>query len=157
MARNLAQHANLIGLAVVTLAALGGITGQATATADPLPYGPDTCMQGFVWREAQPGDVVCVTPDVRSTTAQENAQASQNVDPNGGAYGPNTCKQGFVWRNAFSGDGVCVTPASETQAANDNAAAASRKAANLPQTPSPQQGPSPCVPDPLGLHFPGAC
>ena len=25
-------------------------------------YGPNTCKQGFVWREAFDGDVVCVTP-----------------------------------------------------------------------------------------------
>ncbi len=67
-----------------------------TASAAPLPYGPDTCMQGFVWREARSGDTVCVTPDVRSSTAQENAQSRQNVEPNGGAYGPTTCKQGLV-------------------------------------------------------------
>lgn len=114
-------------------------TVAAPALADPLPYGPDTCIQGFVWREARPGDTVCVTPDIRTATAQQNARAAQNRKPNGGAYGPDTCKQGFVWRDAFGGDVVCVTPDVRQQAANDNAAAASRRQASQPApAPAPQ-------------------
>ena len=148
MARNLAKRFKLAPLSVLMLAALGGVASQATAVADPLPYGPDTCNQGFVWREAGPGDVVCVTPAIRTSTAQQNQAAGQNVEPNGGAYGPNTCKQGFVWREAFSGDSVCVTPAVRTQAANDNAAAASRKAANAPAAPAAPAASAPCVQNP---------
>jgi hypothetical protein len=98
-------------------------------TAAALPYGPDTCKVGFVWREARPSDHVCVTPDIRTQTAQENGLAAARRDPNGGAYGPDTCLQGFVWREAFSDDHVCVPTDSRTQAVNDNAAAASRRAA----------------------------
>ncbi|MEH2393254.1 MAG: hypothetical protein V7K21_16915 [Nostoc sp.] len=29
-------------------------------------YGSDTCISGYVWREAFPGDHVCVTRAVRS-------------------------------------------------------------------------------------------
>jgi hypothetical protein len=29
-------------------------------------------MAGFVWREAFPGDVVCVTPEIRELVRQEN-------------------------------------------------------------------------------------
>jgi hypothetical protein len=149
------KHSELAPLSVLILVALGALGSQATALADPLPYGPDTCIQGFVWREAGPGDVVCVTPAIRTSTAQQNQAAGQNVEPNGGAYGPATCKQGFVWREAFSGDTVCVTPGVRSQAASDNAAAASRKAANAPQpTPTPAPGPPLCLPDPLGV-FPG--
>jgi hypothetical protein len=32
-------------------------------------------VQGYVWREATLSDLVCVVPDVRTTTAQENADA----------------------------------------------------------------------------------
>jgi len=105
--------------------------------AQAQPYGPDTCIQGYVWREARPGDTVCVTPPTRTATAQQNAAAPQNVQPGGGAYGPNTCKQGFVWREAYGGDVVCVTPAVRSQAASDNAAAASRKQANQPPPAAP--------------------
>jgi hypothetical protein len=100
---------------------------DAITTQPYLPYGPDTCKQGFVWREAQPSDHICVTPQTRTQTAQENSLAATRRDPNGGAYGPDTCLQGFVWREAFSGDHVCVPPASRDQAASDNAAAASRR------------------------------
>ena len=37
-------------------------------------YGPNSCVMGFVWREAYVGDVVCVTPDRRTQVAQENAE-----------------------------------------------------------------------------------
>ena len=84
-------------------------------------------MQGFVWREADGSDHVCVTPDTRSQAAADNAAAPSRVDPNG-AYGPDTCVQGYVWREAFLGDHVCVVPATRSQAAADNAAASSRVA-----------------------------
>jgi hypothetical protein len=153
MTHNLARRSTLAPLSMLMLAALGGIGWSATAVADPLPYGPDTCNQGFVWREAGPGDVVCVTPAIRSSTAQQNQSAGQNVEPNGGAYGPATCKQGFVWREAFSGDTVCVTPAVRSQAASDNGAAASRKAANAP-APAAPAAPAPCLPSPLPGFIP---
>ena len=93
-----------------------------------LPYGPDTCKQGYVWRGATPNDHVCVTPQTRDETAQENAQGPALKDPKGGAYGPETCLQGFVWRDAVPNDTVCVVPASRDRAAADNAAAPSRLA-----------------------------
>ena len=80
----------------------------APPPAPDLPYGPDTCKNGYVWRDAIPGDHVCVVPDSRSTAANENANAGSRVDP-AGAYGPNSCVVGFVWREAYSGDVVCVT------------------------------------------------
>jgi hypothetical protein len=110
------------------------------AVADPLPYGPDTCIQGYVWREARTGDTVCVTPDVRSTVLQQNSNPGANKDPNG-AYGPQSCAQGYVWREAFDGDTICVTPDFRQQMLNDNAAAASRKQATQP-LPTPTSGPA---------------
>ena len=38
-------------------------------------YGPHTCVQGYVWREAYAGDDVCVTGAQRSQAAAGNAQA----------------------------------------------------------------------------------
>jgi hypothetical protein len=38
-------------------------------------YGPQTCVNGRVWREAFDGDTVCVTPNRRTVTFQENANA----------------------------------------------------------------------------------
>jgi hypothetical protein len=90
-------------------------------------YGPDTCKQGFVWREADERDHVCVGPEVREQTREENRLASSRL-AGSGPSGPNTCKQGFVWREAFQGDVVCVTPESRAQAAGDNQRAAQRRA-----------------------------
>lgn len=91
-----------------------------------LPYGADTCAEGFVWRDAAPGDHVCVKPLGRQRAAEENALAASRVDP-AGAYGPNTCLNGFVWREAFGGDVVCVTPARRDAVRQENAMAAARR------------------------------
>lgn len=45
------------------------------------PYGPDTCLQGFVWRDAFAGDHVCVDGATRSRSAQENAAAASHSAP----------------------------------------------------------------------------
>ena len=98
------------------------------APAPPsLPYGPDTCLQGYVWRDAFPNDHVCVTPDIRTQAAQDNALAASRRSPTGGPYGPDTCLPGYVWREASPTDHVCVPPETRQQAANDNAQAANRR------------------------------
>ena len=96
--------------------------------AVPLLAGTNTdpCIQGYVWREAFPGDYVCVTPQVRAQTAADNAQAAARRAPGGGAYGRDTCRRGYVWRAAHPEDRVCVTPATRAQAAADNAQARMR-------------------------------
>ncbi|OBK46810.1 hypothetical protein [Mycobacterium sp. 1081908.1] len=38
-------------------------------------YGPKTCVSGLVWREGYDGDAVCVSPQRRQETWQENANA----------------------------------------------------------------------------------
>ena len=104
-----------------------GSSGQPLTEAN-CAFGPDTCVQGFVWREATPSDHVCVAPAVREQTRGDNAQAAARRNPNGGPFGPDTCLQGFVWREAFSGDHVCVTPQTRAQAAQDNSASRARDA-----------------------------
>jgi hypothetical protein len=86
---------------------------------------PRLCKPGFVWREAFPGDVVCVEPSQRDQAAADNAAASSRVDPNG-AFGPNTCISGFVWREAGPGDVVCVEPHIRSRVAEDNRLAHAR-------------------------------
>ena len=100
-----------------------------------LPFGPETCANGFVWREAFPNDRVCVPVETRRQAAADNAAAGSRVQPGGGAFGRQTCKSGFVWReadrnggNTPGNDKVCVPPAVRQQAWNDNAANASRRA-----------------------------
>jgi hypothetical protein len=87
------------------------------------PYGPDTCINGYVWRDAFSDDHVCVTPVQRTQTAYDNGQAPYRVKPGGGPYGTDTCRDGYVWRDAFANDHVCVTPEQRTQAAYDNSQA----------------------------------
>lgn len=123
----------------ISLAALA-IVLPAPAVAEPdLPYGPDTCIQGLMWREARTGDTVCVTPNFRSRTATENASPDANKDPNG-AYGPESCAQGFVWREAFDGDTICVTPAIRSENLAANAAAKSNYQRNQPGSNSTGDG-----------------
>jgi len=82
---------------------------EAAAMTGRLTYSGDRCQSGFVWREANPEDHVCVTPEARTRTRQENQLAPTRRNA-AGAYGPNTCISGYVWREAFEGDTVCVTP-----------------------------------------------
>jgi hypothetical protein len=91
---------------------------------------PATCASGYVWREAFPGDYVCVTPETRRQAADDNAQASARINSTG-AYGPDTCISGYVWREASPRDRVCVTPQTRRQAAEDNAQASSRQVTTL--------------------------
>ena len=83
-----------------------------------------------MWREAFPGDHVCVRPEVRAQAAADNAAGPSRRQPGGGAYGPDTCLPGFVWRDARPGDHVCVTPATRDATARDNRIAANRRASN---------------------------
>jgi hypothetical protein len=99
---------------------------KAPATIPPpIATGP-TCLMGYVWRQAVPGDYVCVTPATRSQAAADNAAAAGRVDPEG-AYGPDSCDYGYVWRQVVPTDYVCVTPATRSQAAADNSQALNRE------------------------------
>lgn len=113
---------NRLAAAVSLFVFAGAFPPATSAFADDFAYGPDTCRTGYVWREAQPFDHVCVRPSSRTTAARENAVALSRIDP-GGAYGPFTCITGFVWREAFPGDAVCVTPSRRSIVAQENAEA----------------------------------
>jgi hypothetical protein len=101
----------------VTVDSFNGDAATVSITTDIV----DRCRQGWVWREANPGDLVCVTGATRDQVAADNAVApSRWVN---GPYGPHTCIDGYVWREAFVGDDVCVTGAQRSEAAADNATA----------------------------------
>lgn len=102
---------------------LVSIVGLTVATQ---AYGPDTCISGYVWREAVQNDHVCVTPDQRTQARRDNAQARYRVSLTQNHSGPNTCRTGYVWREAAEGDVVCVEPWVRTRVRQDNAAAQSR-------------------------------
>ena len=121
----------LVSVIYFSLAEEVGTTTGGPLIANPprdCTYGPDTCMRGFVWRDAAPNDHVCVRPDVREQARVDNSQAAARRSPTGGPSGPNTCLSGYVWREAFAGDVVCVTPQTRSQVARDNRQANARKA-----------------------------
>jgi hypothetical protein len=111
---------------VVAAAATFSLVATSPAEAAPAP---DTCVSGYVWREAYTGDRVCVTPQTRTQTWYDNSQAQARRNPYG-AWGPNTCISGYVWRVAIPSDLVCVLPATRTQAAADNSQAPYRRLGN---------------------------
>jgi hypothetical protein len=119
--RELKMNRFAAALSLVLVAA--AFAPASTALADDFAYGPDTCRTGYVWREAQPFDRVCVLPSSRTRAAQENLVALSRIDP-AGAYGPFTCISGYVWREAFPGDAVCVIPSRRAAVARENAEAA---------------------------------
>jgi hypothetical protein len=86
-----------------------------------------TCRPGYVWREAFPGDTVCVTPERRAQVKHDNSQADARREPRGGPYGAATCISGYVWREAREGDVVCVTPEERARIREENRTADSRR------------------------------
>lgn len=111
--------ASLVALATVLTAA-----ALAAPAAEALPYGPYTCQNGNVWREAFANDQVCVTPTDRSTVAQENASGPYHT--NYYTPYPYWCLNGYVWRQAKPTDYVCVVPASRDRERANDASAESR-------------------------------
>ena len=67
---------------------------------------------------------MCVTPEVRAQTAQDNRLAPSRAGATSTTSGPNLCGPGYVWREAVPGDHVCVTPATWQQVHDDNLMAA---------------------------------
>ena len=79
-------------------------TSTAMATLKQLADHLDgVCVSPFVWREATPGDKVCVSAEVRRRTEAENRAANENRLPGGGG-----CKVLLVYRMATLTDFVCV-------------------------------------------------
>jgi len=94
-----------------------GLAAQLTAVGVPsaaLASG-DSCVQGYVWREATRGDHVCVTPEIRAQAWNDN-----KTNPN------EACPRGLVWREATPQDHICVDPSTRAQAWDDNAHAQER-------------------------------
>lgn len=122
------KHVNALGLICGNVEIYTPPPPPAPPPAAPPAHhmGTGRCKPGFVWREARPGDHICVTPQSRALVASENQQADSRRDPNG-AYGPMTCLSGYVWRDAMPGDTVCVTPYRRGIVQAENAQDADRK------------------------------
>lgn len=104
------------------IAALSGMWA-AMGTKAPATNG---CIDGYVWRQAYPGDHVCVTQETYLKTQQDNQLGPSRRQRGGGAYGPDTCETGFVWREALKGDLICVTPETRAQVIRDNSQTSAR-------------------------------
>jgi hypothetical protein len=113
-------------LPVATMVAAAATFAVVTPSPAQAAPAPDTCVSGYVWREAYTGDRVCVTPSTRSQAWYDNSQAAARRNPYG-AYGPYTCVSGYVWRVAIASDLVCVLPSVRSQVAYDNSQAAYRR------------------------------
>jgi len=115
-----------VALAAVGIAVVGVVASGSSASAAG-DYGPDTCLEGYVWRDAFAGDHVCVTGAARTQAAADNRAAAGRRNPNGGPYGPDTCLMGYVWREANSTDHVCVSGVTRSQTWSDNGQSAARR------------------------------
>lgn len=101
----------------LTLLALVSLDAHADC-----PAGEDQCLPGFVWREAFPGDHVCVSGSSRAQADNDNGQAATRTEP-----GSELCKAGFVWREAEPSDRICVAGSVRAQSANENRLAPQRR------------------------------
>lgn len=117
------RRAVTAAVAATGVLVLVGPTLPAQAVGD---YGPQTCLEGFVWREAVADDRVCVTGAVRAQAADDNRQASARRDPFWAFWGVDVCRSGYVRREVTAADRVCVTPATRDQVKADNAVAPDR-------------------------------
>lgn len=98
----------------------------AIATVTPTDVvGPNACKGGYVWRQIDAFDFVCVTPQRKASVDWETANAPLSM-PN--KYLFVTCPSGYVERRAFPTDFACVPPQSRADAEADNLAAWSRLA-----------------------------
>jgi len=112
--------ARRLALAAAALCAsmihVGSSVAQTTPSANPVyHHGPNTCKNGFVWRNAFDGDVVCVGVGARTLARQENLAAARNTLP-----GRIECQNGFVWRVARPADLACVSPPARDRVALEN-------------------------------------
>jgi hypothetical protein len=95
---------------------------EVQAFGVPSDLTPETCAEGFVWREATPADKVCVTRSRQREVARANRSGSRLL----------TCPSGQVHREAVAarpgdgGDRLCVSPAERNLVREENAAAYSR-------------------------------
>lgn len=87
----------------ITLSARQVFVTPTGTLAQGAHSGLDTCLSGFVWREATVNDLVCVPPDVRDQSLADRAAAEQGTNTTAG------CPEGLVPRNARADDTACTT------------------------------------------------
>lgn len=78
-----------------------------------------SCAKGYVWRNANSKDHVCVTLSAQQEAAADNAAGPSHALQLSFVK-PDTCISGYVWRQANDIDHVCVLPDVRSQTAEDN-------------------------------------
>jgi hypothetical protein len=129
------------------LVRLLSVFAALTCCAPIAPAQAPACKPGFVFREAFPGDAVCVTPQTRAQVMADNRDAMlHRVSPN-----KETCIQGYVWREANPQDHVCVLLETKHETDKDNQLAATRivnsGASAIMSAPAPVYGQRPAPPE----------
>ncbi|MBA3488468.1 MAG: hypothetical protein H0T78_02815 [Longispora sp.] len=79
------------------------------------PHSPNTCKEGFVWRQADAYDYVCVTPETYLKVQHDNANIDHRF-----LLGEIGCHTGLTPRLAFINDHVCVMKSIRDQMWKDN-------------------------------------
>jgi hypothetical protein len=126
--RTACRLAGAVFAAALVLTGSYGMT-QPAAADDVLVYGPETCVQGYVWREAFEGDTVCVPPGFRSQMFADNRDADLRHE-----RGSRNCISGYEWRLARPSDLVCVKQEIRSQVADQNRQPDAHKLAFAPGT-----------------------
>lgn len=88
------------------------VKGLPDALRDSL----SACANGYVWRDAVPGDRVCVPLQRRESVKRDNETGSVS----------RSCARGLVWREAVPTDRLCVSPAERDRVKRENAEAFSK-------------------------------
>jgi len=119
---------NLLSRRVADMVAIVALTSASVllqaSVSRATETDSDTCIAGYEWREAVPGDHVCVIPEIRMQTAGDNRLAEFRHQPGN----PDACLDGYVWRLAVPNDHVCVDPWIQGQVWRDNIWAPARVA-----------------------------
>lgn len=105
----------------ITVNNIASSAHQATITVTFKTDIVSRCLQGYVLREVDTTDTVCVTEITKSQIKIDNALGLLRRTATG------ACKSGFVWREAVQKDRVCVTGTVRAQTQTDNQLANSRK------------------------------
>jgi hypothetical protein len=97
---------------------------SGTLLLERAPFGgaEGACIEGFVWRQVNPDDHVCVLPAQHAQAAADTAASRSHLAPPLLWRQPDVCDKGFVWRQAYQDDHACVSSETRKQTAADNAA-----------------------------------
>jgi hypothetical protein len=95
--------------------------GALFAESAPFNAAAGTCVEGFVWRQADANDHLCVSTERRAQVASDNAAGPSHIAPALPSRPAGTCDHGLVWREIDATDHVCVSPEAKGLALKEKA------------------------------------